>query len=158
MSSDDVLDKRRVKVCRVEMAMKQACRRQAVAHRSALKLALGDIGVFVFRPCASRYNTGRPVRWIVPHRFFLIIHDTHPTHTVRREARGHISNQLSFSPPRRRFHTIRASGGRRGALGRVLRVLQRADFLVFCYALLCTTQHRSRELNLDSLIGSKLPT
>ena len=32
----------------------------------------------------------------------LIIYDTHPTHTVRREARGHIS----FSPPRRHFYTI----------------------------------------------------
>jgi hypothetical protein len=58
---------------------------------SALKLALGDIGAF--RPTCPMDRAGQ---------IFLIIHDTHPTHTVRREARGHIS----FSPPRRHFYTI----------------------------------------------------
>jgi hypothetical protein len=63
---------------------------------SALKLALGDIGDFVFFDLALRDTTPADlcVRWIVRCRTDFSDYPrqhTHPTHTVRREARGHIS-------------------------------------------------------------------
>ena len=73
---------------------------------SALELALGDIvetSEISSSDLALRDTTPAatcPMDRAV--QIFLIIHDTHPTHTVRREARGHIS----FSPPRRHFYTI----------------------------------------------------
>eukprot|EP00964_Phaeocystis_antarctica_P017990 scaffold9990_cov36-Phaeocystis_antarctica.AAC.2 len=51
----------------------------------------------------------------------------------------------------------KCSGPRRAGLGRVLRVLARAAF-GHMVCTVCTTQPRSRELNLDSLFGSKLST
>jgi hypothetical protein len=65
-------------------------------------------GVRRLRTVGAEAGTGRHRRFRLPtlrfeiqHRLtcpmdragqiFLIIHDTHPTHTVRREARGHIS-------------------------------------------------------------------
>jgi len=81
-------------------------------------------GVRRLRTVGAEAGTGRHRRFRLPtlrfeiqHRLtcpmdragqiFLIIHDTHPTHTVIRCAERHAGTfQSSFSPPRRLFYTL----------------------------------------------------
>jgi hypothetical protein len=90
------------------MAMKFGVRRLRTV--SALKLALGDIvetSEISSSDLALRDTTPADRTCPVDRagQIFLIIHDTHPTHSVRsRCAERHAGTfQSSFSPPRRRF-------------------------------------------------------